>query len=143
MNFKTTIVLIVLLAVAGIALLVTRGHDNTAETGTAADTTAAKAEKVFDGIQSTDVTKLAIAPADGGKKLVLDKSGGKWRMTEPVDAPAEAFAVDELVRAVAGLESRGEVTEKTADAKATGLASPRYPIDLTAAGKDYTLLVGD
>src|SRR5439155_3902571 len=56
----------------------------------------------------------------------------------------EQFEVDSLVRAVANLESRGAVTAKTADAKATGLDNPRYTLDLTTtSGKNYTLLVGE
>jgi len=140
MNFKTTIVLIALLAVAGAVLLFTR--DRGGEQATTTTDTKATPQKVFADVQANDVTKLAITPADG-KKLVVAKTGGKWQMTEPVNAPAEAFEVDGLVRAVAGIESRGEVSEKTADAKATGLASPKYTLDLTAGGKDYTLLVGD
>src|SRR5207249_3223039 len=100
----------------------------------------AEQRKVFD-VSPSDVTRIALVPAEG-KKLVLERTGGKWRMTEPVAAAAEAFEVDSLVRALAELESRGKVTESTADAKATGLASPRYTIDLTAGGKNFTLLVG-
>jgi hypothetical protein len=79
-----------------------------------------------------------VTQADG-KKLSLEKSGGKWRMTEPVSAEAEAFEVDALVRAIVNLSSQG-----TTDAQATGLAKPTYTIDLnTAAGKGHTLRVGD
>jgi hypothetical protein len=140
MNFKTTIVLIVLLVIAGGVVFFTQ--DKQAAQSADGTETTASAVKVFDGVEPNDVTKLVIAPADG-KKIVLSKENGKWEMTEPVAAPAEAFTADDLVRAITGLDSRQKVTSKTADANATGLASPKYTIDITAKGKDYTLLIGD
>ena len=106
MNFKTTVVLIVLLLAAGVALYFTSDR-GTGDNKT--DTTAKKAQKVFD-VSENDVTKLAISSATEGKKLTLEKIDGKWRLTEPVNAPGDTFAVDSLVRSVAALESRGEVT---------------------------------
>lgn len=136
MNFKTTIVLIALLAFAGVAVFVTR------DSGKIDDAASKSAEKVFE-LADGDVVKVSIAPAVG-TKLVVEKTDGKWRLTEPVKAPAEAFEVDSLVRALAGLESRGEVRASTADAKATGLDNPRYIIEITdKTGKTHTLLVGD
>jgi hypothetical protein len=139
MNFKTTIVLIALLVVAGAVVLFMPGRDKSAEQGEGA--TLAKLQKVFD-IEPGDVTRVSITAADG-KKMVLEKEGAKWMMTEPVKAPAESFEADGLVRALANLEANGEVTGSTADAKATGIATPKYTVGITAGGgKDYTLLVG-
>jgi Domain of unknown function (DUF4340) len=140
MNFKTTVVLIVLLFAAGLTLFFTRDRSGSTET---ASEIAKKAQKVFD-VDEADLTKLAITSSADGKKLTLEKSNGKWRLTEPVNAPADSFSADALVRAVTGLESRGEVSGGTADAKSTGLDNPHYTIDLaTKDGKSYTLLVGD
>src|SRR3954463_11502656 len=85
MNFKTTIVLIVLLAFAGVAMWIV----NSRETKEASNPKETNAGKIFT-LSEGDVTKIDVAAADG-KKLALDKSGGKWRMIEPVNAPAEAF----------------------------------------------------
>src|ERR1041385_8031021 len=102
-NFKTTVVLIVLLLVAGVALFFTRDRG----TGEEGEKTAKKAQKVFD-VTEHDITKLAIVSNDG-KKPTLEKSdGGKWRLSDPVNAPADSFNADALVRSVASLESRGE-----------------------------------
>src|SRR5579862_6204495 len=100
MNFKTTIVLIILLAVAGIYLFFTRA------TGTPG--TATKTESKLLPVDSADVTKVAIRPADG-KPTVLEKSGTEWRLVEPVSAPADTFQVDDLLRELTGLKSRGPV----------------------------------
>ena len=132
MNFKTTLVLVGLLAVAGIVLLVTR------DGGQAESETARQdARKVFD-VDEADIGKLTVTSADG-KAMSLERSGGKWRMTQPVSADAEAFEVDSLVRSIAILQSQG-----TTDAQRTGLDKPQYTVDFTTSdGKSHTLLVGD
>ena len=132
MNFKTTLVLVGLLAVAGIVLLVTR------DGGQAESETARQdARKVFD-VDEADISKLTVTSADG-KAMSLERSGGKWRMTQPVSADAEAFEVDSLVRSIAILQSQG-----TTDAQRTGLDKPQYTVDFTTSdGKSHTLLVGD
>jgi len=137
MNFKTTVVLIVLLAVAVGALWFTR--ENKSEDGKVVED---KKQKLFD-IDPKDVNKLVVTAADG-KKMTLERSGpSKWRMTEPVNAPAEAFEVDNLVRMITELESRGTVDSGNATAEATGLAKPRYVVEMTTAdGKSRTLNVG-
>src|SRR5688572_24897292 len=107
MNFKTTVALIALLVVAfGVLWFTTdRGGGGGGEGGT---TIEEKKQKLFD-VAANDVNKLVITAADG-RKMTLEKSGGaKWRMLEPVAAAAESFEVDSLVRALADLESRGQV----------------------------------
>src|SRR5205823_9734278 len=118
---KTTIVLIVLLAGMGIYLLFAR---------TAGEAPAgSKAENKLLAIESADVTKVAIHPADG-KPTVLEKSGTDWRLVEPVNAPADTFQVDDLLRELTELKSRGQVE---ADQKAAaGLDHPSYTVELTA-----------
>src|SRR5687768_8009804 len=133
MNFKTTIVLVALLAVAGLVALLSRDKG-----GDDAQQTIQSQQKVLD-VEPGDVTKLTITSADN-KKLVLERSGTAWRLSEPVAAAAESFEVDSLLRSITGLESTSIIT----DATATGLDKPRYTVDLTTAdGKTQTLLVGD
>ena len=132
MNFKTTLVLIGLLAVAGIVLLVTR------DSGTQSPETVAENQQKLFQADEADVNKLIVTAADG-RTVALERAGGKWRMTQPVNAEAEAFEVDSLVRAVVDLQSQG-----TTDAQATGLDKPQYTIDFTTGdGKSHTLLVGE
>src|SRR5256714_13795126 len=133
MNFKTTIVLVALLAVAGLAMLLTRE-----KTGGKTEETAQKQQKLLD-VQTSDVNKVVVTSSDG-KKTALEKTGATWRLSEPVNAPAQAFEVDSLVRAVAELES---TNTSSADAASTGLDKPRYTIGLTtSAGKTSTVSVG-
>src|SRR5688572_6642415 len=139
MNFKTTVVLIVLLAVAAGALYFTR-EQNSEDGGRVVEENR---QKLF-AIKAEDVNRVVVAAADG-RKMALERAGaGKWRMTEPVQAAAEAFEVDNLVRALVELESRGQVDSENANADATGLAKPRFVVDMaTADGKTHTLNVGD
>jgi len=140
MNFKTTLVLIVLLAVAGVALYFT--SNKSAETkGTDAGAPGGGDEqRLFADITTDKVTKLSVAPASGDK-LTVEKSGGNWHLTEPVKSPAEAFEVDALVRAVVEAKSRGAL--ESVDQSAAGLSSPTYKIDFTTSdNKTHTLNVG-
>ncbi|MGB7156768.1 MAG: DUF4340 domain-containing protein [Tepidisphaeraceae bacterium] len=138
MNFKTTLVLIVLLAVAAIALFFTR--DKGVDTGST-DATAAGGEKNLIDVSSDKVTQVTVTPSTGDK-FELEKIGTEWRLTEPVSAPAESLEVDSLLRAVADARSRGALKEADAGSGATGLQTPAYRVDLTADGKTHTINVG-
>ena len=70
MNFKTTIVLIVLLAVAGIWLYTTQDHTATTPAVSSDSTTPLMT------IDAKDVTKLIVTPADG-PQFALQKVGSR------------------------------------------------------------------
>ena len=72
MNFKTTLVLILLLFAAGLTLFFTRGRGGSESES---DTRTKKAQKVFD-VAENDLTKLSITTAADGKKLALEQSSG-------------------------------------------------------------------
>lgn len=135
MNFKTTIFLLVLLAASGIYLGVTHLGKSNEEAAATPQSTA----KLIDA-DSNDVTRILVKPADG-KQIVLEKTGGTWKMLEPVNARADTFNVDDLARQLTGLISRGEL--KTDKLASSGLQSPRYTVELTAKGKTHKLAFGD
>jgi hypothetical protein len=125
MNFKTTIVLLVLLAGVGAYF----GFTYLGQ-GKKAETASADTSKLVN-LDSADVAKLAITQPDGSR-IVLVKSGTQWRLAEPMSAPAESFGADDLVRQITGLQSRGQLA---ADQKSSlGLDHPSYVVELT--GKD-------
>jgi hypothetical protein len=75
--------------------------------------------------------------------VVIEKPDANWRLVEPVNAPADAFEVDALVRGVAELESRGRVTGSDATGGATGLDKPTFRVELTTKdGRTATVNVG-
>jgi hypothetical protein len=125
MNFKTTMILLVALVLVGGYVVYDRfsGHDKeTAET-------SADSKKLFDVKDPEDVNSVTIRSADGSE-IVLTKVDTKWRMTKPVDAAAEGWQVDGLVRDLLGMESRGTVDPKGE----TGLDKPRFNVEMSAKG---------
>ena len=139
MNFRTTAIMIGLLAVLTIVLLFVRsrgGGDSELEP-------RVNEEPKLVAIEASDVNKIVVTSADS-RKLVLEKAGANWRMTEPVNAAADTFAVDSLVRAVTGLRSSGEVQVDAQNRDSVGVDTPRYTVELTAAGgKSATVNVGN
>src|ERR1044072_9403153 len=119
MNFKTTIVLVILVLVLGGYLFFTRDRGSDSESSTS----SGNERKLLD-VSSTDVTKLVITPSSG-PCTVLEKSNATWKLTEPVAAPAETFELDSLIRAVADLKSRGQAKQSP--------QTPQYKIALTAS----------
>ena len=146
MNFKTTLVLIVVLAAAGVALFLTQRSGPTKPAGetTPADLAATAGDdgpKVFD-VPTADVAKVTVTPA-AGPAFTLAKDANAWRLTAPVAALADSFEVESLLRALTDARSRAELDPAT-DPSATGLGAPRYKVEVTtAAGKTTALDVGD
>jgi len=132
MNFRTTVFLLALLLVAGTLTLVIhyRQDQPAAE---------AKDEHKLVDLEEKDLTKVVVTPA-GGKRMVLEKSGMEWKLTEPVSAPADTFAVDSLVSGLTNLRTRDQVDANDA----TGTGNPRYSVELYGSGdKSYKFNVGN
>ena len=135
MNRKTNLILLVLVLVAVAYLMFLRNPKATAPSD---DTTAEETTtRRLISVDSADVTKLAITPADE-KPVVLERKDGQWYLTEPVKGKAERFAVDDLLTGITQLQSRGQAGK--AD---TGLNPPRYRIELGLKdGKTVKLAIG-
>src|SRR5882724_9571478 len=123
MNFKTTVILMILLLAAGIYVIVDKYISNKNPVETSTDT-----KKLFDVKDKDDVNSLTIKSADGGE-IVLAKADNKWRMTKPVASAAEAFQVDNLVGDLIGLESQAQV-----DPKDKGFDKPKFNVEVSAKG---------
>jgi len=141
MNFRTTLVLLVLLAVAGSAVYFTRTHGgSTVNPGDQAVVTTAEPKKLCD-FSSTDIAQISVQPATG-PGYVLQRQGVAWRLSQPVSAPADPFKVNDLADAIAGLTSSGQVSG--ADVAATGIDPPRFVVKVTRQdGTTTTINVGD
>jgi hypothetical protein len=137
MNFKTTIILLVLLAAAGVAVYFTNPSKPADETAQ----TAATPKKLL-SFDSADVNQLTIEPADG-KPIVLKRDGLGWHMLEPVDAPADMDSPSEILSDLGAMTSTGRVSATGADAAATGLSPPQFKLDIvTKDGKSTKLDIG-
>src|SRR3954469_11082726 len=106
MNFKTTLVLIVLLAVVGGYLFFTRdsGGDKPRKQ---------EEHKLLSIDQSTDVSKVAIVPSTG-KPTILQKNSKDWRIAEPLAAPADPAEVTTLLDSLVNLKSTAQLDSKEA-----------------------------
>src|SRR6185436_9680036 len=133
MNFRTTVFLFALLLCAGTLALVIHYRQERQPTETTKD------ERKLVDLDEKDLSKVVVTPA-GGKRMVLEKSGTEWKLTEPVNAPADTFAVDSLVGGLVNLKMRDQVDANDA----TGVGNPRYLVELYGSGdKSYKFNVGN
>ena len=75
--------------------------------------------------------------------LDLRRTGGGWRMTAPVDAPADSVTVAQLLRDLRGLELDAVVSTNPERYAAYGVDSAATTLALTGPGGTRTLIVGD
>jgi hypothetical protein len=98
--------------------------------------------KLFD-FTPTDVTKLVIEQK--GKKLALEQADGKWRLTLPAPAEADATKAGQLAETLAKLEPTEYVAEgpPATDLETTyGLSKPALSVTVQAKGQLKTLKIG-
>ena len=135
MNFRTTLFLLVLVAAVGGGRFIT---PRTVPKNPKARTP--RQHKLLD-VEQADVTKVAVTNSDD-KHFVLEKTGADWKLVEPVKAPAKSFEVDDLIRGLVGLQSRGQVD--SAKKASGGLDHPSFTVELTGKeGKVTKLAFGD
>ena len=142
MNFRTTIILLVLLAVGGVFLFVANRHTTNNDTTQSSSDT--KGRKLFDQ-KADDITKLSIRSTDAGAKpFVLEKKDGSWKLVEPLAWDADSFEARNLVDSVVDLRSQGGVDLDSANLSSTGLDHPRFTVEATdSSGKSFKLEVGN
>ncbi|MBX9582857.1 MAG: DUF4340 domain-containing protein [Gemmataceae bacterium] len=136
MSFRLTAVLFGAVLAVGLVLLgLALWEDDSASSGALMPDLA--------GAKPEEIKSVALERADGSK-LVLERAGkDRWRLTEPVAAPAEPFAVANAVSALLGAKptAYGELSSNPA---VHGLDKPGLRVTLTADdGKTGTLNVGN
>ncbi|HZN63854.1 MAG TPA: DUF4340 domain-containing protein, partial [Tepidisphaeraceae bacterium] len=153
MNFRTTIILFVLV-IAGLIFFIVanRGGAPAEQASEDAETTDLQQGRKLLEVKPEDVKRLVIKPADG-PPLELVKSegaatspgapGGDWKLVQPAQWNADSFDARNVVESVANLKSRGRPVSDVGRSQ-VGLDKPRYTIELTAKdGKVTTLHVGN
>ncbi len=139
MNFRTTIVLLVLLVGVGAYLLFTRDR-----AGGPSDTVAVPPAHTVTDVKSADVDAVTVDGADGRPVLAIEKAGGGWRVTKPFAAAADSFKATSLVDDLTtNLKSTSVVKAAGPDAPQTGVGHPQYTVAVMGGGKTTTLAVGD
>lgn len=148
MNFKTTLVLLVVVLLVAVYLLWDTGRpaSNTPGAGTGAGPTA---EALFpDAVISPDkVARLELTFADGSG-AVIEKQRTDWVQTAPARFALNAWSIESLVRAV-GEARVGETFTPGQSGKPTlaevGLEKPSAVVTLTMTGEpaaSYTVKIG-
>lgn len=87
-----------------------------------------------------DATEVSLVYAD--REIVVKKTGADWRLIKPIDAPADATAVKNLISAVAEAELK-KTFEDASDLAQYGLDQPFVKVTVAVKDKELpTLLVG-
>ena len=142
MRYTTTVILALL--VLAVAALIFVYRDRLAG-GPKGPEKAAEAQPLLKDVTPADVSAAALEEAgpDGhlATKAAFTHEGGLWRMTAPVDYPANPYEVDRLVRGATEAKYRQDfeagATGKPA-LSAIGLEPAAYRLVLTVAAKDKT-----
>jgi hypothetical protein len=151
MNFRTTVILLVLLAGA-LVFYVAANWSGSADT-TSDPTPVGKPDDPEKGrkllaVKADDVRKLVVTPGEGApagsKPIEMTQADGKWTIVQPVSWPADSFEGRGFVDAIASARSIGSIDLDAGNLASTGLAKPRFRVELTdAAGKTHKLAVGE
>src|SRR5688572_17394195 len=160
MNFRTTLILFVLVA-AGLVFFIVANRSGTPTRNEGTDAGAAgvtEGRKLLD-LKPDDVRRLVIRPAEGkGQVVELVKAepekaapgappppapNADWKIVQPAAWQADGFEARGLVEQVLNVRSRGRV-QGNPDRAAFGLDKPRYTIEVTDKNnKTTTISVGN
>lgn len=135
MKPRSLLVAVVLLAVLSAVVWWAKKHPQSP-----GETTATT--KIVD-IPAGQVQQITVKKRDGAP-LVLNLEGGKWRITQPANFPADQDSVASLTSALAPLNADSVVEEKNVDAAKYGLTSPSMSVTVGLKnGKSDTIDFGD
>jgi len=117
MRLRGTVVLAAVALALGVYvwLVEIRGAESKQEAESAARTILA--------IAPASVTSLSLDTSDAGAAVLVRAGENDWKLEAPVAYPADADAVDRVLRALEKLESTATIAEKPADLAPFGLAS--------------------
>ncbi|MBN2447163.1 MAG: DUF4340 domain-containing protein [Phycisphaerae bacterium] len=154
MNFRTTILLVLLLVIlGGVYFMFVAGQDNEPAKNTGPATPATTVTNVFDPpLVIDDITRIVVE-RQTNPKLVFERRAAideptksEWWLIEPVQALCEKWQVDGLARNVTQLTSRSHALPGQGGAPGAaecGLEPPVARVSLTMAdGKSHVLEVG-
>jgi hypothetical protein len=142
MRYSTTVILAI--ALLGIAVLMYAYRDQliTGEEKKPPEPAAARGKAVVEDLALDSITGATLEErgADGQlkKKMAFARKDGKWRLTEPLSAPAEESEVNRLLRPVAEGKYRQSFepgAKGQPGLEAEGLAPPAYRLVLAAEAK--------
>ncbi len=105
---------------------------------------AEREKKVLNGVEASDVETVAITAGDDSVRLERVREDGveegSWRLTSPVEMPADDTAVESLLRTLTRLEKQTSVEEP--DRADLGLEPPQATVTIQTSGRERNLQVG-
>jgi len=132
------LIAVALLAVLGGAVWWSNKKQASADNSKKAETTTKLLSIPDDQFQNIRIKKVT------GEVLDLDRSSGKWKLTEPKPLPADQDAVSGVVTNLSNLNADAVIEENASDLKQYGLADPTLDITVKRKdGKTDELLIGD
>jgi len=135
MNPRTTALLALVVAALGafVYFYEIRGADQRV---TAED----EAKRLFPGLAEQEIQVIELATSDGGRARI-ERTDEDWRMTAPIEFPADGFVADSLASSLAGLTSETVFDEPEAAAEygLDGEPSLRFEV----GGESRALRIGD
>jgi len=92
-------------------------------------------------VEKAKITSLQLDQGEG-KPITLNKEG-QWQIIEPIDSPADEFAVGSLLTSLESLKMEREVEAEAQDLQPYGLENPRLHLSFLANGTRHHLRVGN
>jgi hypothetical protein len=92
-------------------------------------------------VEKSKITALQLDRGKG-KPITLEKEA-QWHIIEPIDSPADEFAVNSLLTILESLKMEREVESEARDLEAYGLDKPRLKLSFLADGTRHTLHIGN
>ncbi len=94
-------------------------------------------------LDQNSIVKLELKKKDA-EPVVLAKSSGDWKITEPKPYRADQSAVESLTSALSSLNSERVIEDKASDLQNFGLNPPALEVDLTEKdNKTQKLILGN
>ncbi len=104
---------------------------------------AERADKVFPALESDQVDAVDVTAPESTVRLERSDDG-TWRITTPIDFPADGSAVDSVLSALSDLEVDRSLPADEVDPAAYGLEEPSITVRVhTSGGEELDLAVGD
>jgi hypothetical protein len=91
-------------------------------------------------VEPSKISALRLSPTDG-KPLALVRDG-QWRLTEPIQSPADEFVLRGLLAALAALKTERQVDPAAQDLRPYGLDQPTLRLAFETEGRWHNLRIG-
>lgn len=91
-------------------------------------------------VKPEDVTRLVLKSGD--QEMRLEKKGGTWEISYPVQSGVDAFALSRLLTRLTGLKSLRIMTESPKDLAEFGLHEPNVILTFKAGDDEHSLRIG-